>query len=226
MAVATAPRPVVDTAAASTSGGDAAASSSGARRVDPASITYRQYKDESDLPAVMALIDRDLSEPYSIFTYRYFLASWPELCFLAHHDGSGEPCGVVVCKMDVHRGKRLRGYLAMLVVDNRFRGAGIGSRLAKMSIGAMIDGGAEEVALEAEVTNTGALALYRGLGFIRDKRLHRYYLSGNDAFRLKLQLPLTDKEFDRRRREREAIFGVPEELAYEAEAAGPDGEIA
>lgn len=42
-----------------------------------------------------------------------------------------------------------------------------------MAIQAMIDGGAEEVALEAEVTNSGALALYRGLGFVRDKRLHR-----------------------------------------------------
>jgi len=37
----------------------------------------------------------------------------------------------------------------------------------------MIEGKCEEVALEAEVTNQGALKLYQGLGFIRDKRLHR-----------------------------------------------------
>jgi peptide alpha-N-acetyltransferase len=37
----------------------------------------------------------------------------------------------------------------------------------------MIEGRCEEVALEAEVTNEGALRLYQGLGFIRDKRLHR-----------------------------------------------------
>jgi hypothetical protein len=43
--------------------------------------------------------------------------------------------------------------------------------------------------LEAEVTNAGALRLYANLGFIRDKRLLRYYLNGNDAFRLKLLLP-------------------------------------
>lgn len=30
----------------------------------------------------MALVDRDLSEPYSIFTYRYFLSGWPQLCVL------------------------------------------------------------------------------------------------------------------------------------------------
>ena len=53
----------------------------------------------------------------------------------------------------------------------------------------MICGGCEEVALEAEVSNAGALRLYERLGFIRDKRLQRYYLNGSDAFRLKLLLP-------------------------------------
>ena len=33
--------------------------------------------------------------------------------------------------------------------------------------------GAEEVALEAETTNRGALAMYESLGFVRDKRLER-----------------------------------------------------
>lgn len=45
-----------------------------------------------------------------------------------------------------------------------------------------------QVVLETEKTNTGALGLYEYLGFIRDKRLPRYYLNGVDAFRLKLFL--------------------------------------
>ena len=32
-------------------------------------------------------------------------------------------------------------------------------------------------------------SLYEGLGFVRDKRLHKYYLNGNDAFRLKVWFP-------------------------------------
>ena len=48
-----------------------------------------------------------------------------------------------------------------------------GIALAKMAIAEMVRGECEEVVLEAEVTNMGALALYRRLGFIRDKRLHR-----------------------------------------------------
>ena len=86
-----------------------------------------KYVDERDLPIVMGLIDRDLSEPYSIFTYRYFLAQWPHLCILATAPG-GAPAGVIVCKLDAHRDKpHLRGYLAMLVVDKAHRGAGIGA---------------------------------------------------------------------------------------------------
>ncbi|KAK4482882.1 hypothetical protein RD792_010055 [Penstemon davidsonii] len=57
------------------------------------------------------------------------------------------------------------------------------------SIKVMMDSGCDEVTLEAEVTNKGALALYGRLGFIRAKRLFRYYLNGVDAFRLKLLFP-------------------------------------
>lgn len=45
-----------------------------------------------------------------------------------------------------------------------------------------------QVALETEVSNTASLKLYEKLGFLRSKRLHRYYLNGNTAFRLLLYL--------------------------------------
>jgi hypothetical protein len=45
-------------------------------------IKYVQYKDETQMPLIMNLITKDLSEPYSIYTYRYFIHNWPYLCFL------------------------------------------------------------------------------------------------------------------------------------------------
>ena len=36
-----------------------------------------------------------------------------------------------------------------------------------------------------KLVNEKALKLYAQLGFVRQKRLRKYYLSGNDAFRLK-----------------------------------------
>eukprot|EP00208_Stichococcus_sp_RCC1054_P001021 CAMPEP_0206143600 /NCGR_PEP_ID=MMETSP1473-20131121/21134_1 /ASSEMBLY_ACC=CAM_ASM_001109 /TAXON_ID=1461547 /ORGANISM="Stichococcus sp, Strain RCC1054" /LENGTH=225 /DNA_ID=CAMNT_0053539077 /DNA_START=202 /DNA_END=879 /DNA_ORIENTATION=+ len=152
-------------------------------------VTYRGYQGEADLEHVMRLIDSELSEPYSVFTYRYFLKQWPNLCIFACDD-SGAPVATIVGKAEAHKSSQImRGYIAMLVVDTRFRGAGIGTELVRRVLHHMKDAKAEEVALEAETTNWGALLMYETLGFVRDKRLERYYLSGTDAFRLKLLLP-------------------------------------
>lgn len=104
----------------------------------------------------MALVDRDLSEPYSIFTYRYFLCGWPDLCILAYIDdddnlaaaadsgddsnnknkaGEGDDwhgtlVGVIVGKADNEGStdpKGLCGYIAMLAVETSYRRAGIGA---------------------------------------------------------------------------------------------------
>jgi hypothetical protein len=47
--------------------------------------TSQAFSSELQLPAIMQLIGADLSEPYSIYTYRYFIHAWPELSFLVSH---------------------------------------------------------------------------------------------------------------------------------------------
>lgn len=149
-------------------------------------IDYCVYESEKQMPDIMRLITKDLSEPYSIYTYRYFIHNWPKLCFLAKADG--EYVGAIVCKLDVHKKLRRRGYIAMLAVDSRYRRRAIGSTLVTKAIQAMIRDDCDEVVLETEISNMGALHLYQNLGFVRDKRLFRYYLNGVDALRLKLWL--------------------------------------
>ncbi|XP_055677707.1 N-alpha-acetyltransferase 30 [Lutzomyia longipalpis] len=147
-------------------------------------IEYEEYKSELQMPDIMRLIQKDLSEPYSIYTYRYFIHNWPKLCFLAMH---GDKCvGAIVCKLGLHRQTIKRGYIAMLAVDKDYRKMKIGTRLVHKAIMAMLNDKADEVVLETEITNTPALRLYENLGFVRDKRLFHYYLSGVDALRLKL----------------------------------------
>lgn len=51
----------------------------------PVELTYIQYAhglEAKYLPAIRALISKDLSEPYSIYVYRYFLYQWGHLCFM------------------------------------------------------------------------------------------------------------------------------------------------
>merc|ERR1711926_59084 len=127
------------------------------------SISFIQYRDETQMPLIMRLIQRDLSEPYSIYTYRYFIHNWPNLCFLAMA-GEDECVGAIVCKLDLHKKVSRRGYIAMLAVDSNYRKQKIGSTLVKKSIEAMIEDEADEVVLETEITNKPALKLYENLG--------------------------------------------------------------
>ncbi len=88
-------------------------------------------------------------------------------------------------KKDAHRRGTNRGYIAMLAVAEEYRHRGIASQLVCRAIDVMRALQCDEVVLETELTNVKAMGLYLKLGFIKDKRLTRYYFSGNDAFRLK-----------------------------------------
>ena len=45
-------------------------------------VQYPSSKETVYLSAIRQLISRDLSEPYSIYVYRYFLYQWGDLCFM------------------------------------------------------------------------------------------------------------------------------------------------
>ncbi len=49
---------------------------------DDGEVRYVVYQSELQMPDIMRLIQKDLSEPYSIYTYRYFIHNWPHLCFM------------------------------------------------------------------------------------------------------------------------------------------------
>ncbi|KAL5274512.1 NAA30 family protein [Megaselia abdita] len=146
-------------------------------------VSYTQYESELQMKDIMRLIQSELSEPYSIYTYRYFIYNWPKLCFLASF--KNEYVGAIVCKLDMHINSK-RGYIAMLAVKKEYRKLKIGTTLVQKAIEEMLADNADEVVLETEVQNIPALRLYENLGFVRDKRLFRYYLNGVDALRLKL----------------------------------------
>ncbi|KAJ4375330.1 hypothetical protein N0V83_002416 [Neocucurbitaria cava] len=135
-------------------------------------IQYEPAKEEQYLPSIRQLISKDLSEPYSIYAL----------------DTTNTLIGVIVCKLEPHRSGTFRGYIAMLAVRESYRGRGIATNLVRMAVDAMAARSADEIVLETEVSNTASLKLYERLGFLRSKRLHRYYLNGNAAFRLILFL--------------------------------------
>lgn len=151
------------------------------------SVEYQAGFDpsEKDLLDIKRLVDGPLSEPYSVFCYRYFLHMFPRLYHSARVNSV--LIGAVIGRITDHRSRR-RGYIAMLAVDPNFRKRGIGRELTRLIIRAMHAEGVDEIVLETEASNAAALALYEQFGFMRDKLLIKYYMSGSDAFRLKLIL--------------------------------------
>lgn len=158
---------------------------------------------------IVRLIEKDLSEPYSIFTYRYFIHTWPDLCITVKEEEEGEVIGVIVCKAEIYPKKkqkkasdvttapppRMQGYIAMLAVDSTHRKKGVGTSLARKAIETMRDVyKCKEIVLEAEYSNKAALRFYDRLGFVREKRMRKYYMNGSDAFHLTLWLPRGEEE--------------------------------
>jgi hypothetical protein len=45
-------------------------------------VRYKQEEEDEFLGPIRELISKDLSEPYSVYVYRYFLFQWPELCWM------------------------------------------------------------------------------------------------------------------------------------------------
>lgn len=65
----------------------------GAAAAEAIELSYVQYEgaqEEKYLPSIRQLIGKDLSEPYSIYVYRYFLYQWGDLCFMVRrlHDST------------------------------------------------------------------------------------------------------------------------------------------
>ena len=130
-------------------------------------IIYVDYTDESMLPEMQKLVQKDLSEPYSVFTYRYFIHNWPQYCICAYVRNAADPTSLtmiatIICKME-GEGEERQGYMAMLAVDKEHRKKGIAIKLVTTVIDRMIQDGCREVMLETEVD---IVLLIKGLQFV------------------------------------------------------------
>lgn len=157
-------------------------------------LPYHQFdiNNQDEFKQISNLISLHLSEPYSIYVYWYFLNNWPQYCYTVKEPETKKVIGVIISKIEPHRNVRMRGYIGMLVIDPKYRKQRLASNLVKLTIENMksIDK-VDEIMLETEVINQGALNLYESFGFLRTKRLYRYYLNTHDAYRL--ILPLGEK---------------------------------
>ncbi|EDR21652.1 N-terminal acetyltransferase C complex catalytic subunit MAK3, putative [Entamoeba dispar SAW760] len=151
------------------------------------SIEIVPYTGEEQIGYIMDLMKRTLSEPYSIYTYRYFLKSWPHLCFFAKDKTTNKYVGCCIGKQSIQNNLQ-QGYLAMLSVEDNYRRKGIATLLSMKLFNTMIENKCDRIVLETEADNVSSLALYTKLGFVKEQFLNKYYMNGSDAYQLTLAL--------------------------------------
>lgn len=141
---------------------------------------------------IIKLINENLSEPYSIYVYIYFLKKFPELCYYIEDSGSNNAMiACIIGKFDEHKSTKMRGYIGMLVVSERKRGENLGKYLIQKILNKFKDLNCDDVILETQCNNKSALSLYKKFGFICLKKYKNYYNEnekGRDAFMLILGL--------------------------------------
>ncbi|KAL7716579.1 Acetyltransferase C complex catalytic subunit MAK3 [Entamoeba marina] len=135
-----------------------------------ADISIEAYIDESQIDFIMELMKNTLSEPYSIYTYRYFLRNWPDLCFFAKDNTTGKYIGCCIGKVSKQNDVQ-QGYLAMLSIDKAYRRMGIATKLSLHLFEEMINKKCDKIVLETEADNESALALYLKLGFVKEQKI-------------------------------------------------------
>ena len=115
---------------------------------------------------------------YSRSDLRRFLAMPRAACVLAE-------IGPTLCGFALAYSRpRDLAHVVTLDVHPTFRRRGLGRRLIESVQERCAAAGAQRVALEVDVRNSGAIAFYRKLGFQESGRIHSYYGTGLDAFEM------------------------------------------
>jgi len=148
---------------------------------------------ESDLPQIIGINMLSLREHYPEYFWRDHLRLWGRAFIVAEHDNA--IVGYVMCRVERSMGYINRffpkkvGHIVSIAVRPEYRRRGIGTKLMKEAIKKLKEVyGVKEVYLEVRVSNEPAIRLYEKLGFKKVRRLKYYYLDGEDAWLMAMEV--------------------------------------
>merc|ERR1711879_648628 len=122
-----------------------------------------------------------LPENYQMKYYFYHLLTWPQLSYVAEHNG--QIVGYVLAKMDEDAGSEKNpphGHITSLAVRRNYRRLGLAKKLMDQSAYAMV---------ESFKAKFCSLNLYKEtLKFNIDDTEKGYYADGEDAYKMKKDL--------------------------------------
>lgn len=143
-------------------------------------MIYRQWKYE-DVAEIAALEKLCFSDPWN---YQMLADSFMSSNFktvLCEVDGKVVGYAGAVLSFD-------EADIALVAVDENYRGKGIGKELIKILDKVFIENNIERVFLEVRVSNSSAIALYLKSGFVGRFVRPKYYGDGEDAIVMEKKL--------------------------------------
>lgn len=103
--------------------------------------------------------------------------------FLVAEEASGEHVGYCVSSLEGSN-----AHLISIAVLREHRRRGVASTLLETLMAQLEHGGVDELWLEVNTRNEGAITLYEKIGFARMMILENYYSDGSAALRMRLSL--------------------------------------
>jgi ribosomal-protein-alanine N-acetyltransferase len=144
-------------------------------------MIIRNFK-ESDLPAVMDLVETTFNEHYDPNLYLGLAKKWPDGLMVAE---SGDE---LVAFLMATEQRPLQSRILILCVKERLRGLGIGQAMMRAIVDRSIRKGYRKMTLEVRISNEGGLNFYARLGFEMIGLIPNFYANGESAFLLKRML--------------------------------------
>ena len=120
-------------------------------------FTYR-FANAQDLPAIVEIENAAMSCPWSLKSYEEAVTSDHSFIMVAEDDGQ-------IAAFSVFYLTPPEAELPDIVVDEKYRGQGLGRQLLSKALEELEGRGIDTIFLEVRVSNTPARRLYEGLGF-------------------------------------------------------------
>ena len=143
-------------------------------------FTYR-FANAQDLPAIVEIENAAMSCPWSLKSYEEAVTSDHSFIMVAEDDGQ-------IAAFSVFYLTPPEAELPDIVVDEKYRGQGLGRQLLSKALEELEGRGIDTIFLEVRVSNTPARRLYEGLGF-EEIGTRKYFYSDpvEDAICMKLE---------------------------------------
>ena len=130
-----------------------------------------------DLRKICEIEEKSFPYPWSILSFLYVYHESPKFFFVAVKDG--KVVGYIILKVRENVWKS--GHLLNLAVDPKYRRRGIGRALLKYALEILKKESVKNVWLEVRASNNPAINLYLSLGFVKIRKVSKYYPDGEDA---------------------------------------------